>query len=238
MFEMSIGDRIFIIGTMHIDHDSVTRVQQQIRSIKPNVVMIELDRERYEEMRQREINHVPAASIKSPKSPQSPPEDPIGALNAMFFNKLQGFQLDMGELFGISPGKEMLAAIDAAMGYDIPVAFIDRPIHETFQRLQTIGLDAQGEQEEILQTMNDEPITADKVESIIKDLKDPAVLKQILADFKQDYPQLHKVLIEERNEYMAKRVALYAQKYPTHKVLVVVGGGHVQDMVDIIRPQL
>ena len=50
-----------------------------------------------------------------------------------------------------------------------------------------------------------------------------------------NYPGVYKVLIEERNEVMAKNLYNLITKYPDKKIFAIVGAGHEEDILKIIR---
>jgi pheromone shutdown protein TraB len=238
MFDTQIADRIFFLGTMHIDHASSVNVQKQIRNLKPDVVMVELDPYRYQELRKR--SQIPTNALVKNGLPDSLKEaaDHQGMGNLDLLDRMQVFQLEMGQMFGVMPGKEMLAAIDAAEAFNIPVQFIDRPIQETFERIQALGDRISKEQESLVGSMEKDQLSQADIQDMVEDIKDPQNVRNIINNFKKDYPELYKILIEERNEYMAEKIIAYSNKNPNSRVVVVIGGGHVEELVQIITPKI
>ena len=238
MFDQQIADRIFFLGTMHIDHASGVNVQKQIRNIKPDVVMIELDSYRYQELRKR--SQLPTDALVQEVASQTHKKKGNTKVQdgTTLLDRMQGFQLELGQMFGIMPGKEMLSAVDVAEAFEIPVQFIDRPIQQTFERIQVLGDLIGKEQNALVGSMEKDSLSKDDIREMVEDIKDPQNVRQIIANFKSEYPELYRVLIEERNEYMAEKIVSYANKYPLHRIIVVIGGGHVEDMVNIVTARL
>ncbi len=48
---------------------------------------------------------------------------------------LKWMQQRIGEEFGVMPGQEMVAAVEAARGYGLKIALIDRPVQQTIARM-------------------------------------------------------------------------------------------------------
>ena len=52
----------------------------------------------------------------------------------------------------------------------------------------------------------------------------------MISQVKDRYPNVYKVLIEERNNVMIKNLRKLAQKYPEKKILAVMGAGHKEEV--------
>ena len=60
------------------------------------------------------------------------------------------------------------------------------------------------------------------------------LIRMMIGRVKERYPNIHKVLIEERNYYMARKLKKIMTNYPDEKILAVVGAGHAEDIIDIL----
>ena len=49
------------------------------------------------------------------------------------------------------------------------------------------------------------------------------------------YVKIYKALIEERNIYMAAKLKMLMDENPDTKILAVIGAGHEEDMMDLIK---
>jgi len=59
------------------------------------------------------------------------------------------------------------------------------------------------------------------------------LIKSLIEKLKKDYPNLHKVLIEERNIILAKNLN---KLLSTNKTIVaVIGAGHTEEVLDLIK---
>ncbi|MHA1719030.1 MAG: TraB domain-containing protein, partial [Promethearchaeota archaeon] len=158
----------------------------------------------------------------------------------VFFDILQHIQREVGESLGMIPGMEMISAINAVRQHGIKIKLIDRPIMETFQRLNQLKDSAREEKSEFIQMLKENPINTEESEiyDLIEDFKKPGFIKQLIKEFKETYPHLNKILIDERNEYMADQIAKYVFEHPSHRILVIVGAGHLEELMRLTKENL
>jgi len=52
---------------------------------------------------------------------------------------------------------------------------------------------------------------------------------------KDRYPNIHRVLITERNDIMARNLANLMMQNPEEKILALVGAGHKKEMFELIK---
>lgn len=205
---------ITIVPTAHISSKSVEEVNQKILELKPQVVAVELCRRRYEGLvGEKESRDIPIYEI-------------IKSGNMTFFmvnTVLSLFQRRLGEEVGIKPGKEMLTAVETAKSVGADFAFIDRDIKTTLSRALSTGF---LEKFRILKYAFLSIFSDDEADlrEDVEEMKKEENLNKIIADFKETAPNLYKVLVDERDAYMARNILELAKRY--ENVLVVVGAGH------------
>jgi len=61
------------------------------------------------------------------------------------------------------------------------------------------------------------------------------VVDKLIKEVKKRYPNLYRVLIEERNQIMASNLYELMSLNPDKKILAVVGAGHEKDIIKIIK---
>ena len=61
------------------------------------------------------------------------------------------------------------------------------------------------------------------------------VIKKLVDQVKKRYPNIYKVLIEERNEVMAEKGRKIMEIYPDKKILAIIGAGHEDDILELIK---
>ena len=57
----------------------------------------------------------------------------------------------------------------------------------------------------------------------------------VLKILRQRYPSFHKALIEERNNVIAKNLNRIKAQYSNKKILAVVGAGHLDGLISLLR---
>ena len=129
-----------------------------------------------------------------------------------------------GEMTGSPPGQEMLRAVEAAKAVGARVAFIDLPIGMTVGSLRKLPL-----REKVR-------LGVDSVVSIallpfggFNLSKLTENLEEQLRLFRLRYPELSRLLLDVREEFMAARIRdiMYSTTGP---VVAVVGYGHLKSL--------
>ena len=214
-------DRLFLIGTIHVSPESKRRVRDLILKERPEIVAVELDQGRYE------------ALLEHPKETLSFGELLLSARHGNFSTNLlvwliSHLEQNLGDEMGVIPGEEMLVAIQAAkeMGPHVKVFFVDQPLPITLQRFQSIGLEKNRMIIELVKGI----LGADKnIRHSLLDLEsDPNnILQEFMGTLHKKFPGISKILIQERDAYIAKRVISLLNKYTDKKICVVLGLGHL-----------
>ncbi len=202
---------IKLIATAHISERSVKEVEEIIKVEKPDLVAVELCESRYRALTQS--REIPIFELIKQKK-----------VFLLLANTLLSFlQRKMGEKVGVEPGTEMLRAIEVAKEIGAEVAFIDRDLRITLKRaLSQMSI---LEKAKLLRELVS--VYGVEKEDIEKELEKARVneeLSKILKEFKCIAPNLYRVLVEERDAYMAYRLIELQKKYP--KIIAVVGAGH------------
>lgn len=142
---------------------------------------------------------------------------------------LAAYQQRLADQFGIQPGAEQRAAIDAAKAKGLPVLLIDREVGVTLRRAANNlswwkrwnlfnGL--------LFGLLSREKITEEEIER----LKQGDVLETTFSEFAQDRGDLFEPLITERDRYMAARLLQERREKGYERVLAVVGAGHLKGL--------
>lgn len=206
---------IVLVGTAHISRDSILLVDKTIREENPDIIGVELDRERLHQLlsekKWQEMDIVQV--IKE------------GKTYLLLFNLLlANIQRQFGEQVGIKPGEEMKAALHAASELNVPVQLLDRDVkitlkramHEMslFEKMKLIGSIFLA-----LFSSSGEKLTAEKVE----ELKQKDMINKLLQELSKQMPSVKKVLVDERDIFIANRILQAHGK----KIVAIVGAGHL-----------
>ncbi len=205
---------ITLIGTAHVSHESVVLVESVIDEEKPDTVCVELCASRYQSIRNPDqwLDTDIVKVIKEKK-----------AFLLLSHLLLASFQKRIARRLDIKPGEEMIRAIEAADRVNAHIHLADRDIRVTLARTwqamrwwDKLKLLFQL----ILSVGEADEISAEDVEK----MKEQDVLTAVLADMGKSFPVISRIIIDERDQYLAQRI----RQAPGKKIVAVVGAGHVE----------
>ncbi|MFA5396076.1 MAG: TraB/GumN family protein [Methanogenium sp.] len=204
---------IKIIGTAHVSQKSVDEVTEAIETFEPQIVAVELDRGRL-------------MVLKGNAAPPSV-DDVIksGNFSGILAQWLLAYvQRRIGKETGVSPGAEMMAAVELAEERGIPIALADRDIQITFSRFW--NLMPITEKLKMVYVLIGSVAGAGEVgEKIdIDSMTDQDVISAAMEEFRLFAPKGASALIDERDAYLAHAIYDLGQRFD--RVLAVVGAGH------------
>jgi pheromone shutdown-related protein TraB len=207
---------IILVGTAHISAESVQLVHQVITEQKPDQVCIELDERRYQALVER--TRWEGLDLRQVIRDRQ--------LATLFLNfLLSSYQKRLGGKLGVMPGSELLEAATSAQALDIPVVLCDRDIRVTLRRAWSAlsFLDKSKLLASVLVGLFEEQ-QLDEEE--LRRIRERDVLSELMNELGRVMPALRRVLIDERDAYLAQRI----RDTDGQKVVVVVGAGHVMGM--------
>ena len=213
MFDRS--DRVRVIGTAHISSSSVAAVKAQIESFQPDIVAVELCSSRHTALTSnRRLDK--EGLLKVVKEGKAP----LVMLQSLLAAEQRKMGLDEGE----QPGAELLAAVKTAEEANLEVALIDRDIQTTLRRAWKRMKFF--EKVKILWSLlgDDEDEDAPEVSQL---LEDQDLLSSLMEELKTFSPGAGAVLIDERDAYLAGKIAAL-EKSSDKRILAVVGAGHLK----------
>ena len=216
------GATITLLGTAHVSKESVALVEKKILSKDFDCIAVELCPARYENLKNKswwqnlDIYEV----FKKKKA------------SLLLINlALSAYQRRLADKVGVEAGKEMIRATELATENDIRLEVVDRDISTTLHRLVTkvsfwqkikifSGL--------IVGIFLGEEVDKDQIEN----LKKGDMLHSVIEEFGDSLPQIKKVLIDERDEFMTGKLSMLTMsENPPKNILAIVGAGHLVGMV-------
>jgi pheromone shutdown-related protein TraB len=211
---LTFEDReIALIGTAHVSRESADLVVKVIEAEKPDTVCVELCESRYKAIKQKNRwqNTDLIKVIREKKS--------FLLLSNLL---LTSFQKKIGQKLGIKPGEEMIRAMEAADSVGANTHLADRDIRITLSRTwRLMGLWTKVKLLAQLVTSMGE-VDSLKEEDIEK-MKNKDVLETLLSEIGQTLPELRRILIDERDQYLTEKI----RSAPGKRIVAVVGAGHV-----------
>lgn len=205
--------KITLIGTAHVSFESADLVQKVIEDEKPDMVCVELCESRYQSIMQKSQwqNTNLLKVIKEKK-----------AFLLLSNLMLAYFQKKIGQKLGIRPGEEIVRAIKVATSVGARINLADRDIRITLSRTwRLMGLWAKIKLLFHLVTSVGE--MGSIKEADIEKMKKKDVLEMFLSEIGRSFPEIRRILIDERDQYLAHMI----RTAPGKKIVAVVGAGHI-----------
>lgn len=222
------GVHYVLLGTAHVSRSSVEAVEQMAQSGDFDAIAVELCPARHQALtRKQQWQDMDLYRIIREKK----------AALVMANLALGAYQRRIAEQFGIEPGAELKAAIDAAASLELPLQLIDRDLATTLKRsfravpwykrmLLATGL--------VLSSVSSEEIDEEQIEK----LKQGDILEATFTEFAAQSPELYTALIAERDRFMAARLRLENSANAGQRILVVIGAGHLQGLAKCLSADL
>jgi pheromone shutdown protein TraB len=210
---------ILLVGVAHV-LDVQAGLQRVLSSFAPTAVAVELDPERAALLKER-------ARERTLPPGQRPPARTGGPLLFRLWGHLQErLARDMGVL----AGGEMLQVADYASRAGLPTYLVDDPLRETAPRLLA-SLSGRERLRLLLSTLAAFVIPTGLMKGSLEDYAEGR--EDLLAALRRSYPGLTRVLVDERNEHMAARLASLARETP--RVAAALGDAHLPGVSEILR---
>lgn len=208
---------IILVGTAHISQESTELVRRVISMEEPDCVCLELDDKRYQALTQKE--RWQSLDLKEVIRKKQ--------LSTLVINLLMAaYQKKLGGKLGVTPGAELLAAAETAKDRRIPISLCDRDIRITLRRAwKSTSL---WKKSYLLATLlaslfDDTEISEEK----LTELKRKDVLSDLMDELGETFPDLKRVLIDERDIFLAEKI----KTSPGKRLVAVVGAGHIAGIV-------
>lgn len=197
-----------IIGTSHIAKESIEEVKRVIEETKPDCVAIELDPKRF-----YALIHQRAEGEKRK----------IGLRYGLTIWLFGWLQQALGKSVGVMPGSEMLSAVEAAKAVNAKIVLIDKDIEEIFRGMMSAPL---REKLKLFLGIFAAPFAGERID--LKKVPEEKIVAEAMRYMKKELPGFYKVLVADRNRYMAEWIKRLESEFES--VVVVVGAGHKKEL--------
>ncbi len=204
---------IILIGTAHFSEESASLVEKTIKQESPDTVCLEICQSRFMSLTQkRKWQNMDLLKVIREKK----------AFLLLANLALAYFQKRMGRRLGIRPGEEILRAKSTAEDVGANIHLTDRDIRTTLARTwHAMGMWTKARLlvRLVFSSGETESVTREEIER----LKKEDVLESVLSEIGQSFPEIRRVLIDERDQYIAHKI----RNAPGGRIVAVVGAGHV-----------
>jgi len=211
------GREFIIVGTAHISRQSADLVRDVIEKEKPDVVCVELDEKRLKALSEKNRwENLDLRQIIKNKQ-----------LSTLMVNLvLASYQKKLGEKLGVTPGTELLEAVQTANENNIPVELCDREVRITLRRAwhsMNLWQKSKFLSGGLAGIFEKQELTEEK----LAELRNKDVLSEMMDEIGKAMPVLKRIIIDERDQFIAQKMKESSGK----KIVSVVGAGHVKGIV-------
>ena len=215
--------KLIIIGSSHIAKESLKEVERILHTEKPDIVALELDKARLRSLLDPQERKIQFSAIRH-----------VGFKGFLFSVFGAWAEKKLGKVVGVSPGSEMLKAVEIAKKEKMKIALIDQPIEITLRKFSKAltWKEKWNFVKDFFKVLvgKKQPITFD-----LSTVPDSEIIEKMLEEVKISYPNIYKVLIEDRNEVMAYHLKRLQRLHPDEKIVAIVGAGHKKGIEALMR---
>ncbi|MHA1769083.1 MAG: TraB domain-containing protein [Candidatus Thorarchaeota archaeon] len=216
-------ERVVFVPVIHTDKESVDQVCKVVSATRPDVVAVELDHDRYKQLLDNDDQKSERPSV-------------TGDVAQDLLQQFAQLENALGDVTGSEAGEEMMAAIEEGRKIGAKVALVDRPLKETMRQMMQIPVD------ELYRLSSMMPDAAADIADggagkLFLMLKEEGAIEELLEQFRAEFPNLTRILIEERDRYIAKALHFILGDVDG-RIVAVLGAGHIQGVKRALRDLL
>lgn len=224
-----IDENIVLVGTSHVSQESVEEIKSTVEEEQPHLIGVELGKPRFQRVSQElESEDEDEQKPKLTQALFSPIRFTLGSIQSLLSNITKN-----------EAGGDMKTAVELGKKEKHGILLLDRDINETLSRLNS----KLGKKQKLkifssiifsLIYLKYKKITGKtkEIEEKITKIENPSSFTEKLASFS---PVLAKVLIEERDYYMAKNIQKIREFDTDLKIVAVVGAGHLEGIKNYLE---
>ncbi|MBW3017699.1 TraB/GumN family protein [Candidatus Woesearchaeota archaeon] len=219
-------NNLTIVGTSHIAKESLEQVANYIEKELPDIIALELDKKRLYALLAGKKKRARFKDIRQ-----------LG-IKVYVLNLIGAYiEEKLGKMVGVKPGSEMRLAYQLAQKHRLKIALIDQNIEITLKRLSK-AITWKEKFSIVADILKALILRKPEIEIDLTKVPPEEIISLMIEKVKKRYPNFYKVLIEERNQFMAKRLAALLSKFPDKKILAIVGAGHERELLMLIKKEL
>jgi pheromone shutdown-related protein TraB len=211
------GREVYLVATAHVSRKSVEDVRATIDAVRPEAVCVELCDGRYRNLVDREAWRK-TDLVKVIR----------GGRTMLLLASLimASFQRRIAQRLGVTPGAEMVEAIERARATGARLVLADRDVQVTLKR--TWGRLRFRDKMRMLGELGASLFALDQIdEAAVEELKKEQALSGMLEMLAREFPRVKDTLVDERDVYLAQKI----RGASGDRVVAVVGAAHVPGIV-------
>ncbi|MCC7575082.1 TraB/GumN family protein [Candidatus Woesearchaeota archaeon] len=217
-----MNPNIKLVGTSHISPESKKKINSAFNEHKPDIICVELDKQRLQGLIDKNRKRPGIKAIKQ-----------LG-FTGYLFAIIGGYtQKKLGNITGMAPGEEMLLGVTLAQRNKLRLELIDQEITKTLKKISKTPIK---EKLKIILDIIKAPFQKKQRMKIdISKIPEEEFVKKLTKQVKERYPYIYKVIIDERNKIMAKKIFLLQRQNPTQRILAIIGEGHIEGIIEQLK---
>lgn len=216
---------LVFLGTSHIAKQSLEEVRKRIEEEKPDILALELDAKRLNALMSSGRRSIGLKNVRR-----------IGFKGFVFSLFGAWAEKKLGKLVGVAPGSEMKQAIAIAKKKAIKIALVDQDIEVTLRNFSK-SLSWKEKVNFVADIFKAMFLKKEKIEFDLATVPNKKVIKKLTGKLKERYPNVYKTLIGERNVVIANNLKRLMKAEPDKKILVILGAGHIDDVLELVKEQ-
>lgn len=147
-----------------------------------------------------------------------------GYLFAYFGGIIQNY---LAKKLGVAPGEDMLSAIKLAQKTKAKLILIDQPIQITLRRFSK-NISVFEKIKFVMFLLTSAIFSREKID--LKRVPSEQMVERLTTQLKLSFPGIYKILVSERDDYMASKLTALQQIHPNAKILAIIGAGHLSGL--------
>ena len=219
--QLADNRQIYLVGTAHVSKESVDDVRETVEIVDPDKICVELCAPRYQTLTQRDAwKKMNIFKVVREKK----------SLMLLVQLIMSAFYRQLGKHLDVQPGAEMLEGVNLAKQRRVDLVLADREIEVTLKRVW--GYMGFWTKAKLINHLFCSLFTDETIDqSMVETLKEKDQLESIMAEFAEQFPEIKRRLIDERDIYLAQKI----REASGQTIVAVVGAGHCRGISEHIH---
>ena len=213
-----------IIGTSHIAISSIKEVRKVILEEQPDFIALELDKDRLFALMSDKKRKIRLKDVRN-----------LGVSGFLFAVFGQWVEEKLGKMVGTKPGGEMREAVKCAAKIGSKLVLVDQKINVTIKKLMK-EITFKEKLRFVWDLIKGVVFRKGDIEKFdLRKVPPEKLIEKMIASVQKRYPNVYKTLVLDRNKYMGRKLHKLITKFPDSKIVVIIGAGHEEGLVEEIK---
>ncbi|MFO8077099.1 MAG: TraB/GumN family protein [Thermoplasmatota archaeon] len=206
---------IILIGTGHV-FDLSDALIDIFDEDQPDTICVELDTQRYQQLLLKQQHPEQRKQVQK--------NTPV------VYRMLARFQENLAGKYGVTPGEEMLTAIQYAQNHQLPLHLIDMNAQKVFAQMLK-DMTVREKLRLFFSGFAGLFVSQKRVESELNKIQGD--FTSYIDEIGKKFPTIKHALIDKRNQFMFHKLKYLSEDFET--IAVVIGDGHIQGLKQLLE---